>query len=371
MDKAPSSSQTIRFGDFELDVHEKELRKQGIRIKLQDQPLQILRILLESPGTVVTREELQRQLWPSDTFVDFEHGLYNAVKRLREALLDVAEKPRFIETVPRRGYRFVGCLESAQSSGRCGPIWKADDGLSFVPDTAAFQLPAIGNAPDHPLRDKPLDRPLDTVSFQLPAIAGFPSQSFLEVPQGRAPASFLARTRAPAFLAFGVLLTSVSLFGFDVGGLRTQVLLRLFPPSIHSLAVLPLQNLSGDPAQEYFADGVTDALITDLAKVDTLKVISRTSSMYYKQPKKSLPEIARELNVDYIVEGTIQRYNDRVRVTVQLIYAPRDRHLWARSYDREGEDVLLLQNTLADAIAEEIRVQLVPKNAPDREPRDP
>src|SRR6266849_3527214 len=181
---------TVRFGAFELDFRASELRKQGAKIKLQDQPFQILQILLQRPGGTVSREELQQKIWPSDTFVDFDHGLYNAIKRLREALGDSAETPRFVETLSRRGYRFVGKIECEASQTR-------------------------------------------------------------------------------------------------------------------SLAVLPLENLSRDPEQEYFAEGMTEALITTLAKIGELRVVSRTSTMLYKGLHMPLREIARDLEVDAIIEGTV------------------------------------------------------------------
>src|SRR5437764_4727673 len=198
-----SSQGNVRFGAFELDEDAGELRREGIKVRLQEQPLQILQILLEQPGKVILREELRKRVWPSDTFVDFDHGINNAIKRLREALGDVAETPRYIETLARRGYRFIGITE----------------------------YPRHGSA-----------------------------------------------------------------------------------SAILSLAVLPLENLSRDPEQEYFADGLTEALITNLARIRALRVISRTSAMRYKGARKSVPEIGRELDVDGIMEGSVLRSGDRVRI---------------------------------------------------------
>jgi len=236
----------IRFSDFEVDVRAGELRKQGVRVKLQDQPFQILQILLQHPSEIVTREQLRQKIWPADTFVDFDHGLYNAIKRLREALGDSAEKPRFIETLSRRGYRFIGNIEAR-------------------------------------------------------------------------------------------------------------------PGRIQALAVLPLENLSRDPEQEYFADGMTEALINSLAKIGDLRVISRTSAMQYKGVRKPLREIARELEVDAIVEGTVLRSGHRVRITAQLLEASRETHLWAESYERDLRHVLALQSEVARAIAEQVQVKLTPQ----------
>lgn len=243
------SQETVRFGPFELDRASGELRKNGAKVRLQQQPLQILQVLLEEPGRVLTREELQQRVWRSDTFVDFDHGINNAIKRLREALGDTAEKPHYIETLPRRGYRFIGTVKAAA---------EPHDG------------------------------------------------------------------------------------------------------EIRSVAVLPLENLSGDPEQEYFADGLTEALITSLVKIRALRVVSRTTAMQYKKAHRSLPEIARELRVDGIVEGSVMRSHGRVRISAQLIDARNDLHLWAESYERELQDILALQSELARAIAAQIHITLTP-----------
>lgn len=294
------SSGILRFANFEADLRSGELRKQGIKIKLHHQPFQVLAMLLEHPGEVVTREELKSKLWPLDTFVDFDVGLNSAVKRLRDALGDSAEIPRYVETLPRRGYRFI-----APVSGIDG---------AATPDK--------GKGGD-----------------------------------GR---ESLRRFRwIVAVVSLAVL--AATLFAFNVFRVRERVLNDVRVPPIQSLAVLPLTNLSGDPAQEYFSDGMTDALITEVAQLGSLKVISRTSSMRFRRTDKSLPEIARELNVDGIVEGTVQRSGDRVRITAQLIYGPADKHLWASSYERNLQDVLAVQEELARAIVSEIKVKLTPQ----------
>jgi TolB-like protein/DNA-binding winged helix-turn-helix (wHTH) protein/tetratricopeptide (TPR) repeat protein len=286
----------VRFGVFELDTDSGELRKQGRRVKLQDQPFQVLQVLLEQTGKVVTREELQRRIWPSDTFVDFDRGLYNAIKRLREALDDSAESPRFIETMPRRGYRFIATVE--------------------------------GNGP-------PASQ-TQTAEITKPV----PSRNF----------------RPRILLGLTTTIVILALLGGEILWRRRSQAGTV--PQIHSIAVLPLQNLSGDPTQEYFSDGMTDALITGLAQQGLLKVISRTSSMEYKQTKKSLPEIARELGVDGIIEGTVQRSGDRVRITAQLIQASSDKHLWADSYERDLHDVFTLEREVTNDIADQVRVRI-------------
>lgn len=244
MREAHSARGLIRFGEFEVDLRAGELRKGDAKVKLQKQPFQVLEILLERVGEVVSREELRQRIWPADTFVDFDQGLSNTIRRLREALTDSAEKPRFVETIPRRGYRFIG------SVGQSGQI--------------------------------------------------------------------------------------------------------------ASIAVLPLDDLSSVPGQEFFADGLTEALITSLTKISALRVASRTSSMRYKGLRKSLREIATELQVDVVLEGTVIRSGERARISVQLVDGVTDKHLWAESYERSLGDLLLLQSEVARTIASEINIELTP-----------
>jgi TolB-like protein/DNA-binding winged helix-turn-helix (wHTH) protein len=293
----------VRFDSFEVNLRAGELRKQGAKVKLQEQPFQILCILLECSGELVTRESLRERIWPSDTFVDFDHGLNNGIKRLREALCDSAETPRYIETLPKRGYRFIGEVH---------PV----NGSKDIPAKAATEESAAQKRS----------------SGRLGRLAMISGGALLLV-------SLLA-----------IVLSNSSLWDRLTGKADAR--------RIGSLAVLPLQNLSNDPDQEYFADGMTDALITDLAQTRSLKVISRTSVMPYKKTQKNLSQIARELRVDGLVEGTVQRAGSRVRVTAQLIHVPSDRHLWARSYEGELRDVLALEDSLATSIAQEIRAQL-------------
>jgi TolB-like protein/DNA-binding winged helix-turn-helix (wHTH) protein/Tfp pilus assembly protein PilF len=297
---AAPASRVLRFDRFELDIRAGELRKAGVKLRLQGQPIQVLAALLNNAGELVTLEQLRAQVWTVDTFVDFDHSLHNAIARIREALGDSAETPRYIETLPRRGYRYIGpvadfpTLRTATETGH-----HASQPLTLV--TA-------------PKRKRILALVLGTL-FTLGLVA----------------------TTAWRYLHA-----------------KTAVL------PILSIAVLPLDNLSGDPSEEFFADGMTDQLITDLAKVGSLRVISRTSVMRYKGAKKALPAIARELNVDAIVEGSVIRSGPRVRVTAQLIQATTDQHLWAETYDRDLGDILKLQGEVADAIAQQVRARLTP-----------
>ena len=299
-------SQLIRFDRFELDVRAGELRKGGVRIRLQEQPLQVLQALLEKPGEVVTCEELQKKIWPADTFVDFDHGLHAAVNRLRTALSDSADRPRYVETVSRRGYRFIGRVDSS-------------DGLPSAPrELTGVPLP------------KPRHRVWNSWTGML---LGF-----------------------VAAVAIAMLLVAGN---FD--GLKDWLFGGAKPHSFRSLAVLPLDNLSGDPRQDYFADGMTEELITQVSKLGNLKVISRTSVMQYKGSKKSLRQIAGELHVDAVIEGAVQLVDNRVRITAQLVDGATDEHIWADRYDRELSNVLLLQSEVAGDIAEQINLRLTPQ----------
>jgi len=305
----PASAPTgrvFRFENFELDVRAGELRKHGLRLRLQGQPLQVLAALLSRPGDVVTREELCSQIWTADTFVDFDHSLHNAIARLREVLGDSAETPRYIETLPRRGYRFIGAVRSEQTPGA-------------------------------------------SHSAQLPSASGIPGE--MPVPAARSKSHTL------------LLAAIVAVFVVSIGAwlARTGTHHASAASRVNSIAVLPLENLSGDASQEFFVDGMTDQLITDLAEVGSLRVVSRTSVMRYKGTKEDLPEIARELKVDAIVEGSVVRSGQRVRVTARLLQASTDQDVWAETYDRDLGDALKLQGDVADSIARQVRAELTPE----------
>jgi TolB-like protein/DNA-binding winged helix-turn-helix (wHTH) protein len=304
----PNNPDVVRFGVFEVDLTAGEVRKAGMRQKLVGQPFQVLQVLLEHPGALVTREELRERLWPGNTFVDYELALKKAVNRLREVLGDSAESPRFIETIPRRGYRFLAPLNP--------PF--AESTVSSTPNSDAQPVSAQTSS-------------MRPVLWQRMAIG------------------------AGVILALAALAWAVGAIG------RYRVRAGNSQPAIRSIAVLPLENLSSDKESDFYAEGMTDELITDLAKIGELRVISRTSVMPYKGTHKSLGTIARELNVDAVVEGTILRAGNRVRVTAQLLRASPERHLWADSYQGELSDVLSLQDRVARSIAREIRVTLTPE----------
>jgi TolB-like protein/DNA-binding winged helix-turn-helix (wHTH) protein len=295
------AAERLCFDAFEFDTRTVELRKRGMKLRLRGQPLQVLAVLLQRRGDLVTRDELRAEIWAEDTFVDFDHSLHNAIARLREALGDSAAKPRYIETLPRRGYRFIGQIENV----------------------------------DMHLADPPM------------------AKQFVEGPISEGALRNLTMTVSVALLA----LASIAA-GMRVNHLSAQTQVK--EPQLPALAVLPLDNLSGDPSQDYFVDGMTDELITDLAKEKSLRVTSRTSVMHFKGSRKTLPEIAGELNVDAVIEGSVERIGKRVRIRVQLLYAHPDRHLWAETYESDSSDILRLQSEVGQAIARQVQAQFLP-----------
>jgi TolB-like protein/DNA-binding winged helix-turn-helix (wHTH) protein/Flp pilus assembly protein TadD len=309
MPDATQSSAVRRFGSFEINLQSGELRKNGMRLRLSRQPFQVLAMLVEHSGDVVTREELRSKLWPSDTFVDFDHGLNNAVARIREVLDDSSDTPRYVETIPRRGYRFIG-----------------------------------------PLSDAP---PLAKPGVPSKVIAEHKS-AHVGASRAATPADEKRLALRPRWVLGGAVVLAVL-----VGALviyRSHRAETAGQPAIKSLAVLPIGNLSGDPTQEYLADGMTEELIGRLAGIHNLRVISRTSVMRFKDTQLSVPEIAKTLGVDAVVEGSVIREGSRIRVHAQLIRGATDEHFWSEAYDREFRDVLALQSDVAQAIARRVEV---------------
>jgi TolB-like protein/DNA-binding winged helix-turn-helix (wHTH) protein/Flp pilus assembly protein TadD len=303
----PPKSSVLSFGVYEFNRDAGELRKEGIRVRLEGQPVAILKMLLERRGEVVTREELQKELWREGTFVDFEHSLNAAVKRLRAALNDSADHPFYIQTLARRGYRFLAPIDAVDTRS----------------DT--------GNETSAPVA----------------------------IPSPERVAEGSPRRRFWPWVVVPLLVFVVALWSWRQWRLSVET-----PPGggILSLAVLPLQNLSGDASQDYFADGMTEELIGRLSRIHGLRVISRTSSMHFKSTQLSVPEIARMLGVDAIVEGSIVREGHQVRVHAQLIRAATDEHIWAEEYQREYRSILEVQNEVTRSIAEQIEINLTPED---------
>ncbi|HEY2665138.1 MAG TPA: winged helix-turn-helix domain-containing protein, partial [Candidatus Binataceae bacterium] len=295
------------FSPFEFDAQTTELRKHGLRLKLPGQPAQVLQVLIERAGEVVTREELQKLLWPAETYGDFDQGLNTAIKRLRAALGDSAQTPRFIETVARRGYRFIAPVQFAL------PV-----------QFAIEDVPADRRQPDPGLTPAPSPAPFRR--FRLLTIAG----------------------------------VVIAVAGLIVWSYSRRVIAQSAP--IRSLAVLPLANLSG-PDQDYFVDGMADALRQKLQLIKSVRVISRTSSMHYSDNRKALPDVAHELNVDAVVEGAVQRSGNRLMLSIALTRVEPERRIWSNTFESDVEDVLALEATLAGRIADEIKVNLA---SPDR-----
>jgi len=301
MESGMAAVSTYKFGQFELDLQSYELKRDGEPLRLEKIPMELLIFLVEHHGQLVTREQIIERLWGKHIFLDTEQGVNTAIRKIRQVLLDEPEKPQFLQTVVGKGYRFVS---NVTAKGNQSPPSRED-------------LPP----PHGPQMTRNRTRDLWLIG----------------------PVSVL--------LLLGVVLWAV---WYRIAPATKPRITTSF----HSIAVLPLENLSGDPSQEYFADGITDALINQLAKLHGLRVISRTSIMQYKSLRKPLPDIARDLSVDAVVEGSVSRSGNRVRVTAQLVDAHADRHLWAEEYDRDLREILSLQSELARDIAEKVRANI-------------
>ncbi len=324
MNPPASSSRKLRTGLFEIDLASGEVRKNGRRLPLQEQPFRVLAMLLEHPGDVVTRQELQARLWPVDTYVGFDEGLNTAIRKLRTVFGDSAGNPRFVETLPRRGYRFIAPVTEAVTPNVLSAIVDVT-GLKENEDATVSSGQAV-NALDHPVH----------------------------TPSG---------WRWPWKTA--VLVTALLVLAFTVAAymVRTRRSLGSAPAKRAMLAILPFQNLSNDPKQEYFSDGLTEETITDLGQLspENLGVIARTSAMAYKHTDKTISQIGRELGVDYILEGSVRREGGKARVSAQLIRVSDQTHLWAQNYDRDLEDLLDVQNELGRSIAQQVSANLTPQ----------
>jgi TolB-like protein/DNA-binding winged helix-turn-helix (wHTH) protein/Tfp pilus assembly protein PilF len=307
---AAEPTRSYEFGVFTVELPEGELRKHGVRLKVQERPFQLLVCLLERPGEIISRDELRQRLWPDGTFVDFDHNISSAINKLRTVLNDVASNPRFIETVGSRGYRFLADVKRISS----------DPASSQAPKQRTAEVPKIV------------------------ASAGSRYQGLWKVVAGTA------------------LLLSLLVAGYFQWARRTSK--SSAPVARVMVAVLPFQNLTGDPAQDYFSDGLTEEMIAEMTRLnqDHLGVIARTSVMVYKQSPKPLDQIGRELGVQYVMEGSVRRDSSRVRITAELIQVKDQTHLWAREYDRELNNSLALQSEIAQEIGDEIQISLGDSN---------
>ncbi len=326
------------FGPFRLDPVKRRLIRDGEVVPLTPKAFDTLLVLVQQRGKTIEKDDLMNRVWP-DAVVE-ENNLNQNITALRRSLGDSRQKSSYIATIPGLGYRFVAEVQEVEIESAGVAEEKLPPGGSAAEATS----PKVAKA-----------------EVSAPAAA----QSAV------APPDLKVDDRLPS--PFGRVLVVLVLLGFAIVGYAffIRAYRQQSKVSVTSIAVLPLENISGDPAQEYFADGVTDALIGDLAKIAELRVISRTSSMHYKGMKKSLPEIANELKVDAIVEGTVQRSGDRVLVRAQLIHAATDRHLWVETYERDVKDVLNLQSEIAQAIAREVRIKISPAEQARLTPRRP
>lgn len=327
MAASPKPLPLVVFGDFTVDLRLMELRRNGLRLKLSGQPFAVLEMLLQHPGEVVTREQLRGRLWREETFVDFDHSLNVSINKLRETLRDSAERPRFIETIPRLGYRFIAPV-------KIGAV--AAETAQKAETTSSLATPTKGVAP--------------------------------AVKPG-APAPVRVHWYAAA-VAVILVCALAAYFGHHAWRRSAPA-----PAAKIMLAVLPFENLTGDPASEYFSDGLTEEMITQLAELQPgrLGVIARTSVMSYKHGDRSIARVASQLGVEYILEGSLRksgvpggtgfgapgsRSASRVRITAQLIQAKDQTHLWAHNYDRDLGDVLTLEREVSSDVAREIQLEL-------------
>jgi TolB-like protein/DNA-binding winged helix-turn-helix (wHTH) protein/Flp pilus assembly protein TadD len=314
-----SAPRGYRFGVFEVECPAAALTKDGSQVRLRGKPFDILLYLLERPGDLVTRDELRRHLWSADTFVDFDHGLNAAMNRLRDALGDTADNPRFIQTIPRRGYRFIAPVQRLLAPPAVAPVPATAEPMPGATAPPAGSQPAPGAA---------VARPAPSRRFAILAAA----------------ASLAVATVA------GLLLTGT------INGWRGKA-----RPGRAMIAVLPFENLSGSPDQAYFSDGFTDELIGQLGGLnpDALGVIARTTVARYRDGRQSVDEIGRALNVQYVLEGSIRRAGEQVRITAQLIDVMSQTQLWAESYDHDVRDVLLTQRDVAMRVADSLTMSVL------------
>jgi TolB-like protein/DNA-binding winged helix-turn-helix (wHTH) protein/Flp pilus assembly protein TadD len=317
-----------QFGEFRLHCGRFELSRKGRRLKLERKPLELLVLLVTKHGQIVTRDEIARCLWEQEVFVDIEHGINTAIRKIRQTLGDSPDLQQFVQTISGSGYRFVATVTTVEPEATEPAQIDVAVEPAAVPEMAA--PPQIAFAPD---------------------VSAAPVK----------PTQIKRRHRLWWFGALcASVLVAISILTLGQHPLAARFFGRDTHAAIGSIAVLPLQNLSGDPGQEYFADGMTDELITELARIPNLRVVSRTSVFAQIDGHRSLPEIARQLGVDAIVEGSIVRSGDRIRITAQLIDARTDRHLWAQSFEGPDRDVLSLQDSVAQQIASQASLIITP-----------
>jgi TolB-like protein/DNA-binding winged helix-turn-helix (wHTH) protein/Flp pilus assembly protein TadD len=315
------SRPVLRFEEFEVDLRSCELRKRGGRLRLQDQPFQVLRMLLENRGEIVGREELKQKLWPADTFVDFDDGLNTAVKKLRDALGDSTEHPRYIETIPRRGYRFIAPLTPPPESPSVG---KTVSGIYVLAAATAPAATDVARENEQQTSNAAADAQVVTKR-----------------------ATVLHWTWRKALLATALLLIAT-------GGVWWRVRAQ---PRQYAIAVLPFKNLSSEPNSDYFSDGLTDEIIRDLSSIDGLQVKSRTSSFVFKDKPRDVHNVGSQLGANLLLEGSVLRAGERLRINVDLVRVADDSTLWSQRYDRDLRDIFAVQDEISRSIVNELRLK--------------
>src|SRR5215469_331010 len=339
-------STLVRFGEFELDPGKYELLREGQPVKLERLPMELLILLVESRGTLVTREMIIEHLWGKDVYRETERGINTAINKLRSVLCDDPRQPRYLHTIIGKGYRFVHCRRQIDTSEEPPPPPVAISTAVKLDSNSAQLL--VGSEPSI----------LDM--GQLDAPDAEPPTTQLPLPAQQTVAESEAQNSNRRKFQLALLAVVAVALGLTLGYFLVGRGARRVPEKVQWIAVLPLLNLSQDSEQDYLVDGMTDQLITDLARASPLRVISRTSTMQYKGTRKSLPEIAKDLNVDAIVEGSVLPSQNNVRITAQLLDARTDRHLWAQSYERGSQDLLAMQDEVARDIVHEISATLQP-----------
>jgi TolB-like protein/DNA-binding winged helix-turn-helix (wHTH) protein/Tfp pilus assembly protein PilF len=298
----------MRFGPFEADLRSGELRKDGLRVKLQDQPFQVLAMLIQRPGEIISRKEFRQELWPADTFVDFDTSLNTVIKKLRDALGDSADEPHYIETLPRRGYRLIVPVENVE-------VRQGADRLVAAPPANGQQIPE-------------------------------PAFSAASQPTGLDPHILSWRKAFTALVVLGVL------------AMGSWWLFREYAILPYTIAVLPFKNLSVEPDSDYFSDGLTDEVIGDLSIIDGLEVKSRTSSFFFKDKPTNIHDVGTQLGVKFVLEGSVLRVGQKLRVNARLVRVSDDVPLWSNSFDRELKDVFAIQDEISRSIVNELRLNL-------------
>ncbi|MFB3923015.1 MAG: winged helix-turn-helix domain-containing tetratricopeptide repeat protein [Terriglobia bacterium] len=340
----------LRFGIFELDLITGELRKAGSLVRLPPQPFKILALLASRPGQLLSREEIQKEIWGDDTFVDFEQGLNFAIKKIRDALGDDAESPRYLQTLPRRGYRFIASVETTPPPAAVASV--ANDGQAAAPEKAP--------APHEPEASAEAGTAQPAQLEPAPILAQEPSAGAEALPHEQ-PMSKPSRRLGWVVPVIAVAGALTLLVGLNVGGLKERLGLKPASPRIESIAVLPFVNASGDPDSEYLADGLTEGLINRLSEIPKLTVMSRGSVLRYKGQEPGPQAVARDLRVHAVLAGRVVRRGDDIRISTELIDARDGRHVWGEQYHRRLGELIEINGEMAGAISRQLRLTLTPQ----------